>query len=289
MGVIAWVGFVASLALLGVSTWPVAFWYGVYKLEKPKYSVLRELGSHPKIELRRYDPFIVAEIAVKGSNMSTVLSHGFQNIAEYIFGNNTLRECSGTQDECEHVKTSEIISMTSPVRLEGIWNPKKKSKANPEGAEAVFPNPPPGGPKWLQNFIAQQNQDSEPMKVSFMMPSTYTMDSLPQPNNPAITFKEIPEHLFAVIPFSGKCPTESEVQLYKEQLTATAEQEHLAVLSDLIVSQYHPPAAPGVIRKNEVGIVVEYMAINGDCEKRNFVEDVLALSGSALSERIRSQ
>mmetsp|Transcript_15156 Transcript_15156/g.19876 ORF Transcript_15156/g.19876 Transcript_15156/m.19876 type:complete len:279 (-) Transcript_15156:228-1064(-) len=271
MGVVAWVNFAGSLVLLGILTWPVAFWYGTYKLEKPKYKVLRRLGSRQNIELRQYESFIVAELAVKGSNMSTILSYGFQNIAEYMFGNNTLRECTGTPAECEQERANTIISMTSPVRLEGIWNPKKKSKSNPEGAEAVFPSPPPGGPKWLQNFIAQQKQDSEPMKVSFMMPSTYTMETLPQPKNPAITFKEVPEHLFAVIHFSGKCPIELEVQSYQKELTEIAEKEQLKVIGDVIVNQYHPPAAPGVIRRNEVGLVVEYAAIVK--EHSSFMDD----------------
>ena len=50
--------------------------------------------------------------------------------------------------------------------------------------------------------VTQQGSDKS-WRVRFIMPSKYTMETLPKPNNPAIELKEIPAKRFAVIRFSG--------------------------------------------------------------------------------------
>jgi hypothetical protein len=45
--------------------------------------------------------------------------------------------------------------------------------------------------------------------VRFIMPSKYTMETLPKPKNPAVALKEIPAKRFVVIHFSGMGGQES--------------------------------------------------------------------------------
>ncbi len=68
-------------------------------VEEPKYEVLYSEG---KIEIRKYNPMIIAEVIVKGERKEAI-NQGFRLLADYIFGNNT--------------KTAEI-SMTAPVTQE---------------------------------------------------------------------------------------------------------------------------------------------------------------------------
>lgn len=97
---------VVAAALL--AAWPALVAYEVKKLEKPKYRVIKTLlGKKNKVEIRTYEPYVVAEYEAKeGTDMDRALSGGFRAIAGYIFG----------RDQPE--TTKEKIAMTSPVRLE---------------------------------------------------------------------------------------------------------------------------------------------------------------------------
>jgi len=48
--------------------------------------------------------------------------------------------------------------------------------------------------------VTQQGRDNT-WRVRFVMPSKYTMEALPKPNNPAVELKEIPAKRFAAIRF----------------------------------------------------------------------------------------
>lgn len=74
-------------------------------LEEPKYSVIQKLE---KIEIRNYEPFLVAETLVVGDRQTSG-REGFKILAGYIFGQN---------------KRGETISMTAPVIQEekpSLW------------------------------------------------------------------------------------------------------------------------------------------------------------------------
>ena len=121
--------------------------------EEPDYTVIEQAGD---FELRAYSPMIVAEVQVSGP-MGDASSAGFRLIADYIFGNNTARAGG-----------NEKISMTAPVTMEPTS--EKISMTVPVGME----------------------QTGEQWRVHFVMPSQYTLDTLPTPNNPAVSLREVP-------------------------------------------------------------------------------------------------
>ena len=63
-------------------------------IEEPKYEVLAET---PAYEVRRYEPYVVAEVDVQGRSAD---SQGFRTLAGYIFGDN---------------QGSQKMEMTAPV------------------------------------------------------------------------------------------------------------------------------------------------------------------------------
>ena len=80
-------------------------------VEKPDYKVIK---SEQNIEIRQYDPMIIAEVEVKGKREDAI-SKGFRLLADYIFGNNTLgKDISMTApvQQKENLK----IAMTAPVQ-----------------------------------------------------------------------------------------------------------------------------------------------------------------------------
>ena len=67
-------------------------------LEEPEYEVLKNIGD---VEIRRYAPYIVAEVTVTGQDAD---EQAFRILAGYIFGKN---------------KSGEKMSMTAPVETRG--------------------------------------------------------------------------------------------------------------------------------------------------------------------------
>jgi hypothetical protein len=57
----------------------------IFISKEPNYEVLQ---SYEKIELRLYEPFLIAEIECPGIRKEAIRS-GFRILANYIFGNNT--------------------------------------------------------------------------------------------------------------------------------------------------------------------------------------------------------
>lgn len=46
--------------------------------------------------------------------------------------------------------------------------------------------------------VMEQGSSDGKRKVTFSMPSKYTMDSIPKPNNPLVTLREVPAQRVAV-------------------------------------------------------------------------------------------
>ena len=53
-------------------------------VEVPNYTILK---SDEEIEIRRYEPMIIAQVSIESSRKET-LNQGFKILADYIFGNN---------------------------------------------------------------------------------------------------------------------------------------------------------------------------------------------------------
>jgi len=180
--------------------------------EEPAYAVLERSGS---FELRRYDPMIVAETLVSGT-MDDASGSGFRLIADYIFGNNTVPNGSNGKISMTAPVTmlaqSEEISMTAPVSMERSAG------------------------KW---------------RVHFVMPSEYTLDNLPRPNNPAVTLREVPANNYAVIRFSGLAG-ENKVAAKTAELKAWLEGRGIEPLGNPQLARYNPPWTLPFLRRNEV-------------------------------------
>jgi hypothetical protein len=167
-------------------------------------------------EIRQYDPYIVAETEVSG-DFQTALSSGFRIIADYIFGNNT-------------TKTS--ISMTTPV-LEGQ-------------SEKIAMTVP------VINTEASENTRT----IAFVLPSKYTLETLPQPNNSAVNLREVPSRKVAVLRFTWYA-TQSRVTAKKALLADKLATDNVTTTGAPQVAQYNPPLSFPLTRRNEIIIPIE--------------------------------
>jgi hypothetical protein len=184
-------------------------------VESPTYEVLKHEDA---FELRRYTPYLTANVRVSASDHNRAMNEGFNPLADYIFGNNV---------------PSDRISMTAPVTA-GRACCQKISMTVPVTAQ----------------------QSEEEFVVSFTMPSSFTLDTLPQPNNPAVTIESVDAHLAAVTRFGGYVTGRKEAKEQAE-LESWIEAQGLVAVGDPIVAQYDAPWKPGFARRNEIMIVVE--------------------------------
>lgn len=139
------------------------------------------------------------------------ISKGFRLIANYIFGNNT---------------AAQKIPMTAPVTQQGS---EKIAMTAPVTQQGV-------GKSW---------------RVRFGMPSKYTMETLPKPNNPAVELKEIPGKRFAAIRFSGMGGQDS-LERHTKELDEYLSAKNLTPLSPPTYAFYNPPWTLPFLRRNEV-------------------------------------
>jgi len=203
-----------SLALM-IATVAVLFFGGqAMAIEQPRYAVTLKDGDY---EVRRYEPYIVAEVVVTGDQGQAV-QQGFRKLAGYIFGGNA---------------GSQKIAMTAPVAQK------------PAGEKIAMTSP-----------VTQAPNGKGSWTVQFMMPPSYTLQSLPKPNDTDIRFRVEPAREMAVLRFSGvaRAPDYRE---RTEDLRKWAATRRLSIHGEAVLAQYDPPWTLWFLRRNEVMLPVE--------------------------------
>lgn len=187
--------------------------------EEPKFSIIEK--SEP-FELRAYAPQLIAEVKVEG-DLDTASSQGFRLIAAFIFGQN---------------QVSEKISMTAPVAIETAQS-TKIAMTVPVGIEAK----------------KDSGKDVNQWVFSFVMPSEYTMATLPKPLNPLVTIRELPAQRRAAITFSGFY-NEAKVLEKTKALEEWIKSKQWQAIGSPQFARYNPPWSIPFMRRNEILITV---------------------------------
>ena len=169
-----------------------------------------------EFEVRDYPSLVVAEVTVRGEQKEAA-NEGFRLLAGYIFGGNTRRQGIAMTSPVAQEPTSEKIAMTAPVT---------------------------------------QTQDAGTWTVRFTMPSAYSLEALPTPNDPKVQLRRVPPARFAVLRFSGLARP-ADVQAKSEALLAATKAHRLRTIGNVSLAQYNPPWTPWFMRRNEVMVPVE--------------------------------
>ncbi len=99
------------------------------------------------------------------------------------------------------------------------------------------------------------NLDDEQSNIAFVMPKEYNMEELPQPLNPELQFKEIPERYVAAITFSGNINKEI-IEKKRHELVEWLKEKQITVIGSTELARYNPPFIPGFIKHNELLVEV---------------------------------
>ncbi len=174
------------------------------------------LEKEKGFELRQYESHIVAETVVEGG-FDEVGNEGFRRLYQYISGNNRMRHPISMTAPVSQEVTSEKIAMTAPVGQERM------------------------GGQW---------------RITFVMPSRYTMETLPEPLDARVELKRVPGHLTPALRYSGTW-SRKRYEERKTQLLGLIEKRGLRPIGEPVFARYNPPYMPWFLRRNEVLIPVE--------------------------------
>jgi hypothetical protein len=167
-------------------------------------------------EIREYPAHIVAQTTVKGK-YEEALNEGFRIVAGYIFGNNSKKQS---------------IAMTTPVTEQGT------------GSEKISMTAP-----------VLETTQGELHIVSFGMPRSYTLQTLPEPTDSRVKIVQLPTKKFAAVRFSW-LRTNDRIKKEEAKLLKLLSQDNVEVLGSPVYAGYNAPWTPPWMTRNEVMVEI---------------------------------
>jgi len=174
------------------------------------------LKKEDKFEIRMYAPHILAETIVEGG-LEDAGKKAFNRLFGYISGDNRSR-----------VK----VAMTAPVSQESL-------------SEKIKMTAPVG-----------QQRVQEKWAISFMMPASYTLETLPEPEDPRVALRQVPARQMAVVRYSGFWSEKAYLR-QESKLVSWIQKSGLTIVGVPIWARYNPPFTPWFLRRNEILIPVD--------------------------------
>jgi hypothetical protein len=101
-----------------------------------------------------------------------------------------------------------------------------------------------------------QDRVGDRYRVRFMMPSSFTADSLPTPKDSRVTISEVGPQLLAVIRYGGRW-SRARYERHLAMLCEALEDAGRVAVGEPIWARYDPPWTPWFRRRNEVLIAVD--------------------------------
>ena len=169
-----------------------------------------------RFEVRDYAPHILAETIVEGE-MKEAGNKAFRRLFNYISGDN---------------RSQDKIAMTAPV------------SQVPEGEKIEMTVP-----------VGQQNVQGR-WAVSFMMPASYTLETLPLPVDPKVSLRQVPARRLAAVRYSGTWSKKNYMR-YMQELESWINDEGLTIVGEPLWARYNSPFTLWFLRRNEILIPVD--------------------------------
>jgi len=91
--------------------------------------------------------------------------------------------------------------------------------------------------------------------MAFVLPSSYTKETVPLPTNPSVNIEIQPEREMAVLRFSGHA-TQERVEQFIQKLITTLQAQEIPMGWEPVLMRYNSPFTPGFLRRNEIAIEI---------------------------------
>jgi hypothetical protein len=182
--------------------------------EQQKYRVTARFDH---VELRHYEPCVVADIVVIGTQEQAGNS-AFRPLVSYISGAN---------------RTATRLAMTAPVVQEAA-------------SERLAMTAP----------VLQERASSDASwRVSFVLPGARAIEDYPEPTDHRIVLRAVDGHDAAAIRWSGRW-TSGNVAARTEELNQEIARQGWTVTGQPRWARYDPPWKPPFARRNEIVVPV---------------------------------
>jgi len=201
-----------------------------HAIEEPDFEVVQRLDA---VEIRQYAPYVVAEVTVPGPADSAG-NQAFPLLFGYISGKNKGERKMAMTAPVTQTPTPVKMAMTAPVTQSP--QPMKIAMTAP-----VAQMPVEGG----QGYAVQ-----------FMMPSSFTMETLPEPLDPRVTLKPVAEQRVVAITYSGTW-TQANYDEHLAKLRSAAKAAGLQTEGEPVYARYNGPWVPWFMRKNEIWLALK--------------------------------
>ncbi|MEI7688845.1 MAG: heme-binding protein [Candidatus Nomurabacteria bacterium] len=167
-------------------------------------------------EIREYPSHIIAQTIIGGS-YEDAMNGGFRIIAGYIFGDNTKKESIAMTAPVKEQKfVSEKIAMTAPVSLNSLGNSRV---------------------------------------VSFVMPKSYSLETLPVPNDSRVKLVKVPSKKMAALRFSWS-RNSNRINKMEKKLLSFLSRDKIETINSPLYAGYNAPWTPPWMTRNEIMIEI---------------------------------
>jgi hypothetical protein len=164
-------------------------------------------------EIRMYAAHLIAKTTIIG-NFKDAQSEGFKILAGYIFGKNKSQKKIAMTKPVIQQSESEKISMTAPV--------------------VISPN------------------ENKTWTMAFSMPSQFTMENLPIPNDDRIKIEKVEEKFVAALTFSGFWNESKNAKKGVELTQWLKDHPNYELIKQPMFAGYNPPWTLPFFRRNEM-------------------------------------
>ena len=201
------------IILVGIIVLWSAWGFFGSRVEQAEYTVVKKMNGY---EIREYPAHIVAQTTIQNSSTES-MGLGFNVVAKYIFGGNTKKES---------------IAMTAPVVVQ-----KDTTKKISENVAMTAPV-----------FVTNEGNSQT---VSFGMPRSHTLETLPTPNDPRVKIVTIPAKKYAVMQFAWY-RSDARIKSMQEKLLALLARDGIPTTGGTAYAGYNAPWTPPWMTRNEV-------------------------------------
>jgi hypothetical protein len=175
------------------------------------------ISKSENFEVRKYGPIIVAETKVE-ADFENAGNQAFKILAGYIFGGN---------------KSKTKIAMTAPV-----------NQVSETPSEKIAMTAP-----------VTMNKSANGFLVQFTMPNSYTLETLPIPDDRRVEIRQIPARTVAVFSYSGSW-SQARYLSKLEEFQSELKKNSISTLGEPILARFNSPFQIWFLRRNEIWIEV---------------------------------
>jgi DNA gyrase inhibitor GyrI len=108
--------------------------------------------------------------------------------------------------------------------------------------------------------VNQWQTDEGAYRVSFVVPSKYSLDNVPVPTSSTVDIREVNHGLTAVIRYRGNWSQDRYEEKLDLLIAALASDGQYQPAGKPFFARYNPPMIPGLFRRNEILLPIEAVA-----------------------------